>query len=224
MEIICLAEEHTELVKEFCVSADNAGYKNNSSIELMKFNGEYDLREIPKFWAVVKDGKLISVSGCHKWRGKPPQDTVPFMMRCLFRSATLPIYQNIIPGISKNHMNSLPFSMMLPYQINAGLNSGVKHFYITTSNTDHDASGKMKRTHRVLQLLEKNNIVKYAGDEIFYSTPQTKWEINLDTYLTALRAFHPVREKLKIGLDDSYYKIIDQGFDIEWQGFCTPVE
>jgi hypothetical protein len=120
-------------------------------------------------------------------------------------------------------MNSLPFSVLLPYQINKGLSNGVKHFYITTSNGMHDASGKMKRTHKVLQLLEKRNIVKYAGNEIFYSTPQTKWEIHVDNYLGALRSFHPVRVELDLGLDDEYYNIIKNGFNTAWEGFCTPL-
>jgi hypothetical protein len=224
MQVLFLTSEHIDLVQEFCNRAAQAGYKNNSTIELMKFNGEYDLREVPKFWGLLKDEKLISVSGCHRWRGKGPLEGVPFMMRCLFRSATLPEYQNIIPGLSKNHMNSVPFSVLLPYQINNGIRNGVRHFYITTSNTDHDASGKMKRTHKALQLLEKNKIVKYAGDEIFYSTSQTKWEINLDAYRSALKAFHPTREKLSIDLSDEYYKILDQGFDGEWGGFATPID
>jgi hypothetical protein len=224
MKVLFLTSDHLGLVEEFCKQADQAGYKNNSSIALMKFNGEYDLREVPRFWGLVKDEKLVSVSGCHRWRGKGPLDGVPFMMRCLFRSATLPEHQNIIPGISKNHMNSIPFSILLPYQINDGLRNGVRHFYITTSNTEHDASGKMKRTHRALQLLEKNKVVKYAGDEIFYSTSQTKWEIDLNAYLSALRSFHPMREKLNIDLSEEYYKIIEHGFDGEWGGVCTPIE
>lgn len=223
LTVIKLNESHTELVNEFCKDAGRAGYTNNESIEKMKFNGEYDLKEIPTFWGVLKNNKLISVSGSHHWQGTGELAGIKYMMRCLFRSATLPGYETIIPGISKNHMNSLPFSIMLPYQINKGLSSGVKHFYITTSNGDHDASGKMKRTHKVLQLLEKRNIVKYAGDEIFYSTPQTKWEINVDQYLQALRAFHSVRVSLNIGLDLEYDNIIKNGFNTSWGGFCTPL-
>lgn len=224
MKVLFLTPDHIKLVQDFCIEASRAGYKNNSSITQMKFGDEYDLKEVPKFWGLVKENNLISVSGCHRWIGRDKFKGLPLMMRCLFRSATLPIYQNIIPGLSKNHMNSIPFSILLPFQINEGLKAGVKHFYVTTSNTDHDVSGKMKRTHRVLQLLEKNKIVKYAGDEIFYSTSQTKWEINLDVYLNALRSFHPTREKLKIDLSCDYYRLIECGFDGKWEGFCTPIE
>jgi hypothetical protein len=72
----------------------------------------------------------------------------------------------------------------------------------------------MKRTHRALQLLAKNGIVNFIADEIIYSTPQTKWELNLDQYLTALRSFHNTRERLQLCLDQEYYKIIKYGFSI----------
>lgn len=222
MKVVFLTNDHIDLILEFCKRAAKAGYKNNSSIELMKFNGEYDLREVPKFWGILKDDTLISVSGCHHWQGKGPLEGIKFMMRCLFRSATLPEYQNVIQGLSKYHMNSLPFSVLLPYQINEGMKEGIKHFYITTSNGDHDASGKMKRTHRALHLLEKNNIVKYCGDEIFYSTPQTKWEINIPEYLKALRSFHQTRSTLDIDISEEYMSIIEKGFDGDWNDFMTP--
>jgi len=220
IDILELNQTYLKLIEEFCESCGRYGYKNNSSIDLMKFGGEYDLGEVPRFWGAVINNKLISVSGCHHWK---TVDGIPNMMRCLFRSATLPEHQNIIPGLSKHHMNSLPFSAMLPYQIDSGLAEGVRHFYITTSNSDHDASGKMKRTHKVMQLLEKNSIVKYAGDEIFYSTPQTKWEINVENYLEVLRSFHNKRCYLNLGLDDRYYRIIEFGFSGTWGGYCTPL-
>lgn len=218
--VIKLTQEHVNLVEDFCYQAGQAGYSNNSSIQAMKFGAEYDLREVPSFWGVVVDNKLISVSGCHHWRD---DDDLPTMMRCLFRSATLPEYEGVVPGLSKYHMNSLPFSVMLPLQINQGLANGVEHFYITTSNGSHDASGKMKRTHRALQLLERVGLVKYAGDEIFYSTPQTKWEIHLDNYLEAIRGFHSTRTKLNFESTREYLDIVHNGFSRPWGGFCTPL-
>ena len=219
-QVIKLHREHESLLNEFCKSAGLAGYANNASLEAMKFGKEYDLSEIPAFWGVVVDNKIISVSGSHHWRD---DDGQPTMMRCLFRSATLPEYETVVPGLSKNHMNSLPFSVMLPHQINQGLRDGVEHFYITTSNGKHDASGKMKRTHRVLQLLEKVGLVKYAGDDVFYSTEQTKWELHLDNYLEALRSFHPVRTSLGFEASRDYLDIIYNGFSKPWGGFCTPL-
>lgn len=207
-QVIKLNQTHTNLVEDFCIRAGLAGFSNNASIEAMKFNGQYDLHEIPSFWAVIKDNTIVSVSGSHHWFD---DDSEPSMLRCLFRSATLPEYDSIVPGLNKYHMNSLPFSVLLPLQINQGLKEGVKNFYITTSNSNHDASGKMQRTHRVLQLLERLGLVTHAGDEIVYSTSQSKWEINLDQYLEALRGFHNTRIKL-IEPDREYLDIIYNGF------------
>lgn len=219
-QVIKLNDSHIPLLKEFCLFAGLAGYANNASIEAMKFGSEYDMGEIPEFWGVVADNRLISVSGSHHWKD---DDGQPTMMRCLFRSATLPGYDKIVPGLNRYHMNSLPFSALLPHQINTGLKNGVNHFYITTSNSNHDASGKMKRTHKVLHLLEKVGIVKYAGDEVFYSTSQTKWELHLDNYLEALRGFHPVRTNLGFEASRDYLDIIHNGFSRPWGGFCTPL-
>jgi hypothetical protein len=202
---IKLTHEHTELVKDFCQAAASAGFENNSSIEKMKFNGTYDLSEPADFWGLVLDNKLIAVSGSHI-----QQDSI----RCLFRSATLPEYSTLIPGISKNHMNSLPFSILLPYQIVQGLNQGIKDFYITTSNGDHDASGKMKRTHKALSLLSKRGVVDFAGDEVIYYTNQSKWKINLSNYFNALKSFHATRVQLGIDLSDDYFLLMQQGFNI----------
>lgn len=218
IKTILLTVDHLELVEEFCFLAAKAGFENNSTIDSMKFGAEYDLGEIPKFWGIVKDDKLISVSGCHRWKD---QNNNPTMMRCLFRSATLPEFQNIVPMLSKTHMNSLPFSVLLPYQLSWGLQNGVEHFYITTSNSDHDASGKMKRTHRVMQLLANQKIVKYAGDEIFYSTAQTKWEIHVYKFLGAIINFHSSRRNLNLDLSQEYQDIIENGFRGKWNGFAT---
>jgi hypothetical protein len=201
-----LTKDHSALLEEFCQEAAKAGYENNSSLALMKFNGKYDLYEQADFWGIMFENKLICVSGCHKWKDRT--------QRCLFRSATLPAYDSIVPGLNRNHMNSLPFSVMMPYQIAKGVEDGVEHFYITTSNGEHDASGKMKRTHKALQILAKNGIVDFVADEIIYSTPQTKWELNLDRYLSALRSFHGTRERLQLCLNPEYYKIIEHGFSI----------
>jgi hypothetical protein len=163
----------------------------------------------PSFWGLLKDGKIISVSGCHLW---PADDGTLTTLRCLFRSATLPEHAGLIPGMSRNHMNSAPFSILLPYQLRWGIEHNCKDVFVTTSHGEHDASGKMKRTHRALELLSKNGIVKFHSTEILYSTPQTMWKLDINRYWQALKSFHPERERLNIGLDKTYYEIIENGF------------
>ncbi len=210
MRTIRLDNRHIPLLEEFCSAASAAGFSNNESLRKMKFGGEFDLQTVPEFWGIVFNGKLISVSGCHLW---PDHSSNTFTInRCLFRSATLPEFNNVVPGLSKTHMNSLPFSIMLPYQVEWGIKKGCWDHRITTSHGDHDASGKMKRTHRALELLEKQGIVSFFDQDILYSTPQTVWRLNLEPYLKALRAFHPTRVELDLDISDEYLKIINQGF------------
>lgn len=200
---------HLPDLQEFCKSAEIAGFQNNISPEKMKFNGTYDLRTVPAFWGLYKENKIISVSGCHLW---PEEDGEFKILRSLFRSATLPEYNNIIPGISKNHMNSIPFSILLPYQIRWGKQYGCEDIYITTSHGDHDASGKMKRTHRALEILASRGLVTFFQKATLYSTPQTMWKLVPEKYYDALTAFHSTREQLQLALDEEYYSIISTGF------------
>lgn len=210
MRTIKLDNEHLPLLEEFCKSAGAAGFSNNESPRKMKFGGEFDLQTVPQFWGILHDNRLISVSGCHLW---PDYSTDSFTInRCLFRSATLPEYNNIVPGLSKTHMNSLPFSILLPYQIKWGKENSCWDNRITTSHGDHDASGKMKRTHRALELLEKQGIVSFFEKNILYSTPQTVWRLDLEKYHKALIAFHPSRVELGIDISEEYIDTINNGF------------
>lgn len=210
LEIVKLTESNIDLLEEFCVKAREAGYSNNSSPQKMKFFGHPDLASTPHFWGLVKDGKLASVSGYHLW---PDADRNLTTMRCVFRSATLPEYDGIIPGISKNHMNSVPFSILLPFQLRHGMQHGARDYIITTSHGEHNASGKMHRTHRAMELLSKRGIMKYHREHVVYHIPQTLWKINMPAYYQALKSFHPMRQSLGFtGFDDIYEDIINNGF------------
>ena len=210
LKIIKLEDEHLPLLNAFCDAARQVGYTNNSSPNKMKFGGHYDLGVMPHFWGLLKHNELVSVSGYHMW---PDADRNYTTMRCVFRSATLPAYDNIIPGMSKNHMNSVPFSILLPFQLKHGILNGARDYLITTSHGDHDASGKMKRTHRVMELLAKRGITKHHREHIVYHIPQTLWKLNLSAYHKALMAFHPMRQTLGFtGFDDIYEDRVTNGF------------
>lgn len=180
MRVVKLSQNHTELVERFCEACQVAGYGNNSTLAAMKWGGTYDLPSPAQWWALIDDDQILSISGCH--------GIGDHQLRTLFRSATLPQYQKLIPGLSKTHMNSVPFSILLPHQIRWGLDNGYREFYITTSHGEHDASGKMWRTHRAMSLLSKTGIVEHYGEEVVYHTPQTIWRINVERYWSARRA------------------------------------
>jgi hypothetical protein len=180
--------DNKNILSDFCEKCKIVGFTNNISLETLKLKEGHDLPSDPQYWGLMVDGRLASISGCHAY------DSGGRILRCLFRSATLPQYQQLIPGLSKTHMTSVPFSLLLPHQIGWGIKNGYHEFYITTSHGEHDASGKMNRTHRALELLAKQGIVDYVRQEEYYWTPQTIWALNLNRYNQALQAFKPVRQ------------------------------
>jgi hypothetical protein len=195
--------EHTLLVKEFCEQCNDSGYTNNSSLASMKWDGRYDLPDSAQWWGVQHKNKLITVSGCHSFGPFNPKFP---QLRTLFRSATLPQFSNIIPGLSRTHMNSQPFSLLLPNQILWGLKNNFKYFFITTSDGTHDASGLQWRAHRTLEILSKRSIVNFESKEIIYSQPQFKWRINISKYIDAVESF---RRSTTITIVDNYQETID---------------
>jgi len=190
MEVVKLSPKHTELLEKFNTECAGAGFTNNASMAALKLVEGHDLPSDPQYWALLVDDGIASISGCHSYDGDHR------ILRCLFRSATLPQYQGLIPGISKTHMNSVPFSLLLPQQIGWGLHRGYQEFYITTSHGDHDASGHMSRTHRALELLARQGIVDFVRQEEYYWTPQTLWRINISRYYEAVEAFKRTNEQI----------------------------
>lgn len=190
IEVIKLDNSHTSMLEKFCKECGELGYSNNATLTAMKFGAAYDLKEIPTFFATLVDGAIASVAGSHSLNEK--------QLRCGFRAAALPRFSGIINGLSKTHMTNLAWAPLLPESIIDGLERGYEEFYITTSHTSHDASGKMHRTHRAMQLLAKQGIMEYAGIETFYHVPQTKWKFNLPRFFASVRAFDPIREELNI--------------------------
>lgn len=210
MQVVKLSQKHTELLKTFCEECSQAGFENNASLASMKWGSVYDTHFVPDYWALIVNGEIASISGSNSL------DENYRDVRCLFRSATLPRYNNIVSGLSKNHMNSVPFSILLPHQIAYGLVAGAKNFYITTSHGDHDASGKMNRTHRAISLVAKNGLVDLVGERVIFDVPQTLWKINLKEYFRALRAFSETRQRLNIeekDFDKIFLETVQKGLD-----------
>lgn len=190
IEVIKLEDKHLPLLEQFCNSCNELGYNNNASINAMKFGQEYDLGELATFFAVVVNGEIAAVSGSHSLGPKE--------LRCGFRGCALPKYRNVIKGLSKTHMNNLTWGPLVSEEILDGLERGYESFYITTSHTSHNPSGRMHRTHRVLELLAKQGIVEHMGIETFYHIPQTKWKFNLTNFFKSTESFELLRKELNI--------------------------
>ena len=190
IEVVKLETEHIPLLEKFCKECEDLGYNNNSSLTAMKFGAMYDLGEVPAFFGTVVDGELAAIAGSHSIGEKK--------LRCGFRGAVLPRFSNIITGLSKTHMTNLSWAPLMPESIIEGLDRGFEEFFITTSHTDHDASGKMHRTHRAMQLLAKQGIMELQGEIMLYHTPQTLWRFNLPRFFESVKAFDPIRNELNI--------------------------
>jgi hypothetical protein len=190
IEVIKLGDADLASLEKFCNECKELGYNNNSSVEAMKFGAMYDLGEYATFFAVRVDDEIAAVSGSHSFGTKE--------LRLGFRGCALPRFSGIIKGLSKTHMTNLTWGPLIPEEIIDGLERGYEDFFITTSHTSHDPSGRMHRTHKVLQLLAKQNIVDYVGIETFYHIPQTKWKFNLERFFQSVKAFDPIRQELNI--------------------------
>lgn len=164
IETKSLKEVTPELV-EFIEECDKLGYKNNNSLEAMRFN--WCLESGGAWFATFVDNKIVGVSGVHPWRDG---------YRALFRGAQL---YSIPGGLSKNHMNCWMFYYHLPLVINATNDS----IYVTT-NIDNDASGKMIKLNKLYFHLSKKGFFEHVGEEEVFTVKQNVWKLNPDFYLS----------------------------------------
>lgn len=182
MQVVKLSLNDTKDLESFCYQCKLIGYNNNATLQDLKWAAKYDLPSMAQYWAIYKDNQIVSIAGCHQFESNTGT------LRCLFRAATLPEYTNLVKGISRNHMNSASFSIILPEQLKYGLENGFKEFVITTTPYS-DASGRMHKTHRAMELISQNNIVEYLGDKEYFYVRQSIWKINLSKYFEALIKF-----------------------------------
>ena len=168
IQIKTLVDKNLSELTGFCKKCYDLGYKNNSSLKEMRWE---KTKEWGDYWGAWHNNSLIAVAGAH-----PLPEIAENAIRVLFRGCQL--YSPYV-GLSPTHMNSVPFRDILPYQIDKYIDNDL---YITT-NIHKDNSGKMHRTHKVMQLLFKKGIVDlYIEDMIIYNTNQSVWKLNKDRY------------------------------------------
>lgn len=144
------------------------GYMNNVDLEAMKY--DWCRKVGGEWWGAYHNNEIVSVAGCHPFHDG---------WRVLFRGAQIMPAQN---GLSKTHMTSIPWRHILPKQLEYIKGAPA---YITT-NVEHDASGLMNRTHRVMKMLSKQNIVEWFAEEEMYGALQTVWKLNVKEYTKTL--------------------------------------
>jgi hypothetical protein len=176
-------ERHLGFVEEFCKECRSAGYKNNESIEAMKL--EWCLSLDGQFFLTYLNDRIISLSGCH-----PLKEVGENVYRILFRGATLPEYQNLHGTLSKTHMNSIPFYYHIPRQINWATIAGYTTYAVTTNHNNKDGIESMNKSHRVFNLLEKQNIVTCLHKNLWlFNNQQSVWSLNVDNYFISRNNF-----------------------------------
>lgn len=152
---------------EFCEKCKTLEYNNNSSLKAMKYDW---CKEVGDYWGAWFNNKLIAVAGSH-----PIPELGYDFMRVLFRGCQL---ENPYKGISKYHLNTVLFRDILSAQ----MEKYPVHRLIMTTNINRDMSGKMKRSHKMLQRISETGIVSHFCDMEYYNTQQSLWEINRDLY------------------------------------------
>jgi len=159
------------------------GWSNNNSLYVMKWKHH-------TFWGTYIDNNLAAVSGLQKL--PEISDTT---YRILFRGAQLPKYNNYFKNISRYHFNSIGFYEHVTPQIE---HAPPGSDFVITTNVTHDASGRMNRTHRVMQLLAKQGMVTLLKNDILYNTLQSIWTLNVDCYMEKRRNARMERNPLFI--------------------------
>lgn len=157
----------TPAVRDFVEQCKILGYKNNSSLESMKWQWCLDQGGM---WYGTEDytgSTLVSITGIHPFKDG---------YRALFRGAQL--WPRRVQGLNRYQMQSWGIYDHLPLQIDYADSNPI---YITT-NISNDASGRMNRIHKSFTIMAKGGMVEYLGDESVYFTMQSIWKLNIDKY------------------------------------------
>ena len=162
-----LLYEIDELLLQFLNNCDNQSYKNNYSINAMKF--KWCIDQGGMWVGSIKDDRLVSISGIHPFKDG---------WRALFRGVQL---ESRSIGLNKYHMQSYPFHSHLPFQIKWAEMNNNDPIYITTS-VKEDMSGKMTRINKTFNHLEKTKIIEYIDTQDVYNVEQNIWKLNKKLY------------------------------------------
>ena len=179
----------TDILEDFCNKCAALGYTNNSSIDKLKFdyitenNGAY-------FYAFLND-TLVSLAGCYHF-----PELGDSAYRFSYRGVQLPgvdTYQ----GLSKNHFNSIPWRVLLNYQIKHGLDRGATEFYTTTNIKDE--FGRVPKTDKMMHYISQKGIVALHDTINIFNIEQRVWKLNLEKYDASRAAanVYQIRKKCK---------------------------
>lgn len=174
---------HYADLNQFCIQCGELGYTNNSSLQAIKL--EWCLDQGGQFFLTYYNNTLICISGCH-----PLPQAGNNIFRLLFRGIELPEYRNIFGVTSKTHMASIPFYYHTPLGVEWARAQGASKFVITTNWSNPDGIASMSKSHRVFQLLARQQLVSCLEERVMlFETEQSIWELNLKNYFLAREGF-----------------------------------
>ena len=169
----------TPELENFLKTCEAKGFNNNSTLEDMKF--DWCLEQGGMWYATYVDDRMVSVSGIHPWANG---------WRALFRGVQT---ESKKIGQNRHHMQSYCFHSQLPYQIDyaSSKEKDLNNLFIyITTNTEHDASGKMNRIDKTFYHLEKIDLVKNLGVSEIFSVNQNTWILNVEKYNEIRRQYN----------------------------------
>jgi len=175
-------------LEEFITKTRKIGYRDHKTVKSLEIEKTIN-EKWGKFFFTFKEEKIISLSGCHEFTLFNPYNVSWIEgMRVCFRGVQLP-GEDEYKGLSKYHMNSIPFREHLPLQMQWGKSLGYDNFFITTHNWHGNPANLYKgpskeqnRTNKIMKILNKLDVVKHHGDMYIRNYLQNVWEINQDEY------------------------------------------
>lgn len=182
-----ISTENVHLLAPFFRRCQEVNIPNNASLKSIKF--EKMQEPFGRLWMVQKASAVISMAGAHHL-----PEVGERCYRVLFRGATLPEYRNHFVGLNKYHMNSLPFSVLLPHII-AWCRCQKSESLVITTNVDYQGN-RTSNTHRLMAQLEKKGLVRFVTRKEIFHTDQGVWELQESTYLSKVRDFYLRHQEL----------------------------
>ena len=156
------------LLVEFFIACQERGFYNNINPDIMRF--DWCLKEGGGWWVSEVNDEIVAISGAH-----PFQDG----WRIMFRSAQIKPRTGL--NLNRLHKQSRPWVDHVPLQMKY-MDKDYPIYFTTNKNKEDDASGKMMKVDRAMELLSKRGIIEYINTSMIYNTLQTVWKLNKEQY------------------------------------------
>lgn len=154
----------------FAENCGKQGMVNNATVAAMKI-GRWGPGEA--WWATWVDGKIVSVSGCHKY-----DEYEKDCWRLMVRTATLKEYRGRAPGNFRQIKNDFNWGFILPYQTEYAKSMGANKLIFTTNSDSSGEANSARTNNTVARVLEPQGLVRLdAKDVNIFYTRQNVWEI-----------------------------------------------